>query len=373
MAQPRVVPLHGEPQRRGLARPVRQHARVQRGVLPLEVRRLEPRERDADLEVELLPGVHRQGFASVRRAQTRHGVLDAPLGHRAELGAVDARARPRHGARARVHHLEAYVLALAVAVEPEDEVRAPAGLALEVLHDPRPGARLELRHRRGEQGAGVHVPALEPGREVDRQDVAEDRGDAEVARGAAEAARELVHLRAAPAARAVGAVGEEGGDGRRERGLLRDAQHRGGHGGRSSGRGRRREARDEPGPRPARRGPPQDRAPSDGPPRSRLLFSRAGRWSAQRHRLARSTRGCYSAREPRSVPRRFLPRACSRRSPDHAAPARDARSARAHVAFAREPTRSPLAPRPRARRRARTLRSIAPRAADRFARDRIEP
>ena len=157
------------------------------------------------------------------------------------------------------------------------------GTALEVLHDPRPGARLELRHRRGEQGAGVHVPALEPGREVDRQDVAEDRGDAEVARGAAEAARELVHLRAAPAARAVGAVGEEGGDGRRERGFLRDAQHRGGHGGRSSGRERRREARDEPGPRPARRGPPQDRAPSDGPPRSRLLFSRAGRWSAQRH------------------------------------------------------------------------------------------
>lgn len=58
-----------------------------------------------------------------------------------------------------VQDLEADVLALAVAVEPEDDVVAAPRLALQVLADLRPGVGL-LPHSRGvEQQRWVQVPA----------------------------------------------------------------------------------------------------------------------------------------------------------------------------------------------------------------------
>ena len=170
-----------------------------------------------------------EGLVAVGFAEGTHGVLDAALGDGAELGAMDVRvaggARGRaHDRGARVHHLEADVLPLAVAVEPEDEVRGALRLALEVLDDARAGARLLLLHGRVEEHPGVEVPALELGREVDGQDVAEDRGDAKVAQLALELAPELVHV-LAPATGRVRAVREEVGDGGGEGRLLRHAQH----------------------------------------------------------------------------------------------------------------------------------------------------
>jgi len=222
-------PRRDERQRRGLARPVRHHARVQTTEFVPKVVRLEPRERDADLEVQLLPRVDGARLIDVGEAQVSHRRLDGGLGDRAELGAAHGRSQSRLGAHhghARVHHLEAYVLAFAVAVQPQDELRGAARFALEVLHHPRAPGCLLLDHGRVEQRGGVHVPALEPRGEVDGEDVPGHRGDPEVAQHAVVSPRELVHVQVA-SPRDVLPVRQEGRDGRRERGFLGDAHHQG--------------------------------------------------------------------------------------------------------------------------------------------------
>eukprot|EP00965_Chrysotila_dentata_P263378 6214820-Pleurochrysis_carterae.AAC.4 len=128
---PLTKPLH----HRRRARTVRDDGGVEPSVLCAKVDRLQPRKRDADLEVELLPRVHRARRARIRNARMRERSPERLRANRRE-------SRAKHALLARfgqkvgdcMHHLEADVLALTVAVEPQHERDAPTRLLLQVVH-----------------------------------------------------------------------------------------------------------------------------------------------------------------------------------------------------------------------------------------------
>ena len=239
------VSLHGETERGGLTRPVRHHARIQAIVLVQKILRLESRERDAHLQIQLLPRVHGERLVSVRFAERPHGALDALSRHRAKLGAQNPRRRrPGFGRsrfqppRARLHHLEAYILPLPVAIEKQHEIIAPSRLAFQMPHHSPVRA---LHHVRREQlPRFAPLPRLIPRRKLHARDVPSRRRHpplrASVPRPARERPRplsrrrELVHLRRQPSPRddaaiaSIASAREYPRDRARQRRFLRDAQ-----------------------------------------------------------------------------------------------------------------------------------------------------
>mmetsp|Transcript_46608 Transcript_46608/g.141182 ORF Transcript_46608/g.141182 Transcript_46608/m.141182 type:complete len:213 (-) Transcript_46608:242-880(-) len=188
--------LDAEAEGRCLARPVRQYRRIQIAVPTLEVPGLEPREGDADLEIQLLPRVDRQGLAPVRLSQGAVGLLYVRGVDRAEVRAVHAvvvrRSPPaadppaavsaRHEMHAAIQHLEVNVLPLPIAIHPQYDKVHPPRLVLQMLHH-APLARL-LLHGRPEQFGGIDaVPRLILLGKIDAEHVPRDARHPVIARG----------------------------------------------------------------------------------------------------------------------------------------------------------------------------------------------
>eukprot|EP00160_Parvularia_atlantis_P006980 Unigene16143_Nuclearia_a/m.47953 Unigene16143_Nuclearia_a/g.47953 ORF Unigene16143_Nuclearia_a/g.47953 Unigene16143_Nuclearia_a/m.47953 type:complete len:402 (-) Unigene16143_Nuclearia_a:33-1238(-) len=127
------VPLDDEAQRRELARPVAERALDERVEPGLQQHRLEAREGRADAQVELGACVDRVRQAPVGRGERGEGATDLGGANGREVGA--AHAQMAVAARARLDDLKADVLALAVAVGPQQQLVAPTRLALEVARD----------------------------------------------------------------------------------------------------------------------------------------------------------------------------------------------------------------------------------------------
>lgn len=138
------MPIDAETERRRLARPVRYQSGVEVAVLSLEELGLEARKGTPDSQVELLSRINRLGLVFVRLAQRVHCRPNVLVGDGGKLCAVDlllTSGRSPHDRQYGIHDLKANVLALFVAVEPEDEELCVLGLAGEE------GRHLELWRR----------------------------------------------------------------------------------------------------------------------------------------------------------------------------------------------------------------------------------
>eukprot|EP00754_Rhynchopus_humris_P006538 Rhum_TRINITY_DN13129_c0_g2::Rhum_TRINITY_DN13129_c0_g2_i1::g.56974::m.56974 len=222
-----VVTLHDEAERRRLARTVADDARVEVAVAPLEVLRLVAREGDAHLQVKLLPCVDGVALVLVRLDQVVHRVDDLRLRDGGELRPPDA-VPVVHALLDAVQHLEADVLALPVAVEPEHDVRAPLGLVLEVCHDACAVRGLLLLHLRVEEEAFLRrrLPVLVRRVEVHAEHVPHRARELEQRVLPAKAAAVLEHGAGARRAHHLcrAPVRQQLGDGVREGRLLRHHQ-----------------------------------------------------------------------------------------------------------------------------------------------------
>ena len=192
--------LDAEAEGGGLAGPVGDDARVEVRVLALEVAGLEPGEGHADLEVQLLARLDGEGLGLVGGAEGGHGLEDVGGVDGAELGAEDA-LRPARGAELGAGEglghgagddFEADVLALPVAVEPEDEVVHALGLRLQKVDDSFFFG--DPLHGRGEEGSGINlIPVLKRRRKVGTEDMTNDRGHLYVGWNTSEGSTECVH------------------------------------------------------------------------------------------------------------------------------------------------------------------------------------
>lgn len=140
-----------------------------------------------------------------------------------------AKGEMRIGRGADIDDLESNVLALAIAVEPEDKPLAAASLILEGAFDVELVVGDGLADRRLEEVGGVAgMPLAESIFEFDLHEVAGDGGDEHLDGNAIDGVRELEDLvvtgMAFPHAEALVVAGEDGGDRLRHRRLLRHVQ-----------------------------------------------------------------------------------------------------------------------------------------------------
>eukprot|EP00035_Acanthoeca_spectabilis_P012709 m.231362 g.231362 ORF g.231362 m.231362 type:complete len:410 (-) comp15688_c0_seq3:45-1274(-) len=146
-----------------LAGAIRDHGRIEVAVLALEEPSLKSRERTPHPQVQFLACVDGERFVLIGLPQARHCSVNVSVGDGREFCPPNlalTRGWPRKDPLHNVNHLEADVLALAVAVKPEHEVRAPFRLALEVVR--HASSLFLLLSRRAKEGhrRGV-VPVIE--------------------------------------------------------------------------------------------------------------------------------------------------------------------------------------------------------------------
>lgn len=121
-----VVSLHAEAERRRLTRSVRYQRRVQITIVSLEESRLKASKCAANAQIDLLTSINTFGFILVRSNQIGHRVLNILLGDGWEFRPVCyiLRLYISNGPRDGVHHFEANVFALFVAIQPQHKVIA---------------------------------------------------------------------------------------------------------------------------------------------------------------------------------------------------------------------------------------------------------
>mmetsp|Transcript_8842 Transcript_8842/g.25486 ORF Transcript_8842/g.25486 Transcript_8842/m.25486 type:complete len:254 (-) Transcript_8842:258-1019(-) len=171
-----VPPLHNEAQGGELTRPIADDVCVEAVELALDAHRQETGERRTDAQVDLLSCVDGIGHILVRIDEVAHRTVDVGVRDGRELRAPDG--QPRIGIGADLDHLKTDVLPLPVAVEPQDEVRAPPRLHLQVPGDARVVLGHTLLYRRIVQSARVDaLPVSILLGEVDLHHVTSDRRD----------------------------------------------------------------------------------------------------------------------------------------------------------------------------------------------------
>mmetsp|Transcript_3467 Transcript_3467/g.13749 ORF Transcript_3467/g.13749 Transcript_3467/m.13749 type:complete len:390 (+) Transcript_3467:1250-2419(+) len=194
-----VMPRDAEAQSRRETRTVGNQRGVQVAVLAVKVHGEMAAEGDADLEVQLLPGIDGIRLVLVGFPQVAQRVENVLGGHRGELGPKDLlRVELPHLRDRDSHDLEADVLSLAVAVQPQHEVADILRLPLQQrLHSL---ALALLDGLGGEQVLGVRgLPALIRLGEVKRVQMPRHARHAIQDALSAESALELVHGRRAAA------------------------------------------------------------------------------------------------------------------------------------------------------------------------------
>mmetsp|Transcript_28975 Transcript_28975/g.81607 ORF Transcript_28975/g.81607 Transcript_28975/m.81607 type:complete len:378 (+) Transcript_28975:1239-2372(+) len=153
-----------------------------------------------NLEIQLLPGIHRHGDIGVRSRQLLEGLPDLYGRDGGEAGAVDGgvvlEGCPRHR-----YDLVRNVLPLVVAVEPQHEVLCPLGLITQMLYHPQLVACLldDLHSRPVEYPARTLCASLAVAviTELETKNVPNNTGDADAAGlpGLREGRRKLKHRR----------------------------------------------------------------------------------------------------------------------------------------------------------------------------------
>eukprot|EP00982_Pelagococcus_subviridis_P004504 29205-Pelagococcus_subviridis.AAC.2 len=232
------LPLHDEPERGELARTVAHDraaavlVRAGESESVLKQHRVEPRERSAQAEVELLSHVHGFRFVLVGGDEGVQRSRHVVVRQRGESRAEDAQRRLH--AAADVHDLERDVLALAVAVEPQDEPRGVSRFPSEVLRGLLLAAGHHLLHGRAVDELSRVDPAPLPraAGEVQVHEVPGHGREHHAALLPLDAMFELPDLvpRRLSLAHRGAAVGEDARDFLRDGGLLRDVQDAdGGH------------------------------------------------------------------------------------------------------------------------------------------------